>query len=94
MHVNPAAMGRALAARLPASYSQKALTLKNVRRTHAWYRPGEGAVVESLVLPPVTVNPDETAVACARVGRGKLGYMGDVNAEKESDDVILAMIGF
>lgn len=36
---------------------------------------------------------DESPVACASVGQGKLGYLGDVNAERESGDVILAMCG-
>ena len=66
--------------------------VKNVASADAWYRPDESSIVESAVFPPTSANiAGETAVALANIGRGKLGYVGDVNAEKGSDAVILAM---
>ncbi|ROT37855.1 hypothetical protein SODALDRAFT_340197 [Sodiomyces alkalinus F11] len=89
-----AAVGRDVAARLAPRYSQKALFVRNVTPEQSWYVSNEESVVESMVFPPTSVNtPQETAVAFARVGDGKLGYLGDVNAEKDSDAVILAMCG-
>jgi len=80
------ALGIGLAASLPASYNQKALFLKNVEDAAAWYRPSEDSVDESLL--------GETSVALAKVGEGKLGYVGDVNKEEGSDAAVLAMCGF
>ena len=38
-------------------------------------------------------NPGESAVLLARVGKGKLGYIGDVKGEKGSEAVVLVMCG-
>lgn len=35
----------------------------------------------------------EAAAAFAKVGNGKLGYIGDVNGEKDTTPVVLAMCG-
>ena len=52
-------------------------------------------VVESQVFPPTSTHIEgETAVALASIERGKLGYVGDANAEKGSDAAILAMCSF
>ncbi|KAK4233584.1 hypothetical protein C8A03DRAFT_47913 [Achaetomium macrosporum] len=68
-----------LASRLPSAYSQKALFVKNVANSAVWYSERESS--------------DEAAVAFAKVGLGKLGYVGDVNGEEGSDAVVLAMCG-
>ncbi|KAK3366659.1 triacylglycerol lipase [Lasiosphaeria ovina] len=61
----------------PPQYRQKAVFVKN-----------------SQVFAPTSANTvGETAVALASIERGKLGYVGDVNAEKGSDAVILALCG-
>ncbi|KAK0719115.1 hypothetical protein B0H67DRAFT_642499 [Lasiosphaeris hirsuta] len=62
-----------VANRLPASYSQKALFVKNIEGSAAWYTEMEFS--------------NEAAVACTKVGLGSLGYVGDVNGEMESDEV-------
>lgn len=36
---------------------------------------------------------DEATVVFAKVGLGRLGYIGDVNGEESSDTVVLAMCG-
>jgi len=50
-------------------------------------------VEESAVWYAETGFSNEAAVVFANVGSGKLGYVGDVNAEEGSDVVILAMCG-
>ncbi|TLD28528.1 hypothetical protein PspLS_04224 [Pyricularia sp. CBS 133598] len=65
--------------RLPSAYSQKTLFLSNVGEPDAWYGRDD--------------NHREAAVAFTKVGHGKLGYVGDVNGEDESDTVIMAMCG-
>ncbi|KAM4066135.1 triacylglycerol lipase [Hirsutella rhossiliensis] len=80
--LNRAAVDTALAAKLPPSYSQKAVSVRNFAPTEAWYQPSEDSCVTG-----------ESAVVLARLGSGKLGYVGDVNAEKGSDAAILAMCG-
>jgi len=46
-----------------------------------------------LYLPTQSSNTSECPVAFAKVGDGWLGYIGDVNAEEESDNVVLGMLG-
>ncbi|KAK3326035.1 hypothetical protein B0H66DRAFT_573661 [Apodospora peruviana] len=67
------------AARLPASYSPKALLVSNVERSAAWYTE--------------EANSREAAVAWTKVGSGHLGYVGDVNGEDGSYNVVMAMCG-
>jgi hypothetical protein len=79
---------------LPAEYSQKAVFLKNVAPDAALYLPSMDSVTESHVFPSEPVkNREQTPVAFTAVEEGWLGYVGDVNAETESDAVILAMCG-
>jgi len=73
------AVGGSLSSQLPSAYSQKALFVKNVEESAVWYAE--------------TGFSNEAAVVFANVGSGKLGYVGDVNAEEGSDVVILAMCG-
>lgn len=85
---------RRCATKLPPQYSQKAVFVKNVAHADAWYHMDESSVVESRVFASTSVNiVGETAVALASIDRGKLGYVGDVNAEKGLDAVIFAMCG-
>jgi ribonuclease HI len=72
-------VGDRLASRLPSAYSQKALFVANVDRSAMWYTEKE--------------TSNEAAVVFANVGAGKLGYVGDVNGEEESEAVVLAMCG-
>ncbi|KAG0330497.1 hypothetical protein BGZ99_003068 [Dissophora globulifera] len=92
--LNRAAVGVANASKLPQSYSQKAVFVDNVVSEDMWYKTDANSVVQSLVFAPTSANNSrETAVAMASVGGGKLGYVGDVNAEDGSNAVILAMCG-
>ena len=77
---------------LPAAYSSKAVFLRNVAPSDAWYVSPPGSMSESLVLGPEPVN-EETSVAFAKVGDGWLGYTGDVNDEEGTHAAVLAMMG-
>jgi ribonuclease HI len=72
-------VGDDLVSRLPSAYSVKAVFVENVARSAAWYSSSE--------------TSNEAAVVFAEVGLGKLGYIGDVNGEKTSEVVVLAMCG-
>ncbi|KZL85752.1 triacylglycerol lipase [Colletotrichum incanum] len=82
------------AERLPTQYSQKAQFLKGVHPHAILYGPNESSVTESRVFPTEKVTDLTQAAVCfAQVRNGKMGYVGDVNAEEETNDVILAMCG-
>jgi ribonuclease HI len=74
-----AVSSRYLTSHLRSSCSQKAVFVKNVERSAAWYTSSDGS--------------GEAAVALTNVGNGKLGYIGDVNEEEPSNMVVLAMCG-
>ena len=75
---------------LPKSYSMKVLSLQGVAPGDIVYRRTECDVsVKEDPMAPV----DEGAVTYARVGSGYIGYIGDVNAEQESTNVVLALCG-
>lgn len=80
---------------LPSSYSQKAVFLAGVPAKDAWYLPNASSKTESHVFASEPVaDQTQTPVALANIGKGKLGYVGDVNGEDGSDAVVLAMWGF
>ncbi|KAI1179101.1 hypothetical protein F4777DRAFT_17384 [Nemania sp. FL0916] len=92
--LHEAAVGRDVAASLEPRYSLKAMFLKNVAPEDTWYCTDEASLVESGTPPPMSAHRvGEAAVALARVGDGKLGYVGDTNTETGSDLVVLAMCG-
>ncbi|TFA99286.1 Ribonuclease H1 [Trichoderma ghanense] len=92
--LNLQAVGVSLASRLLPKYSQKAVFLKHARPSDAWYVTNENSFLESLVFSAENVHkPGESPVLLARVGKGKLGYIGDVNGEEGSEAVVLAMCG-
>jgi hypothetical protein len=78
LHTGHNAAGLSLAA-LPGQYSQKSQFLRGVQPEAALYT-ADGIL-------------SETAIALATVGAGRIGYVGDVNAEDETTKVILAICG-
>jgi ribonuclease HI len=64
---------------LPSAYSLKAVFVKKVERSAIWYASSS--------------NSDEAAVVFTQVGKGRLGYIGDVNSQEDSDRIVLAMCG-
>jgi len=79
---------------LPGPYSMKALRVNNARPHEKIYIPVEDAMTQSLVFPASYVNQAQAAVVGSKIGDGYLVYIGDVNAEKGSFDVILSLCGF
>lgn len=80
--------------KMPVSYSQKALFVSNVVPGDMLYTTDKESVVQSMVFAPTSAHvKGETAVALAKVGSGRLGYVGDVNAEDGSHAVVLAICG-
>ncbi len=68
--------------------------MKNVVPADMWYKTDDNPVVQSAVFAATSAhNAGETAAALAKVGDGAVGYIGDVNAEDESNVVVLAMCG-
>lgn len=91
--VNPA-MAQVNIRDLVQSYSQKALHLKNVRSSDAIYLPSSDSRIQSMVFAPDQVDDhSQTPAAFGPAGRGKVGYLGDVNAEDGTTNVLLAMCG-
>jgi len=63
------------------------------RRENVLYSPAKGAVVQSMVFAPTKVDAevDGDGAAFERVGKGYVGYVGDVNGEEGTTWVVLAM---
>lgn len=75
-------------------YSQKALHLGNVEKKDAVYLPTQSSRIQSHVFPPSRIEDLTQTPAAFRVcGKGWIGYTGDVNAEEETNKVVLAMCG-
>lgn len=91
--LNETAVELPISDELSNAYSQKALFLHNVLPHECWYLPTEDSVVESFVpIPGPVTDFSETPVAFTRVGKGWLGYVGDMNAEEGSDAAVLGMM--
>ncbi|KAJ8093472.1 hypothetical protein PM082_020329 [Marasmius tenuissimus] len=79
---------------LPQTCNMKALHLTGLGQANAVYLPAPDSQVSSLVFPSTPVrNFEESPVVHAKVGKGWFGYIGDVNTEKESATILLAMLG-
>ena len=79
---------------LPNSISSKSVTLKNVAVEDQLYNATQGDHIQALV--PGISRPavdGETSIACSKYGEGTLAYIGDVNGEEGSCQVILAIAG-
>ena len=78
---------------LAPSYSMKTVHLKGISRDSVVYGPTAESRTQSMVFAPSAVDLDEAPVVYTQVGQGYLGYIGDVNGEKASTNVILSMLG-
>jgi hypothetical protein len=77
---------------LPTSYSMKAVHLRDVDPQDAVYVSTDDSHLESLVWAPTKISDSSgVPVAYGQLGQGSLGYVGDVNGEEESTDVIICM---
>lgn len=79
---------------LESTYSMKALHVGGVDPSHPVYLPTPELSIRSIGvdLEPINDHTESPAVQ-ARIGKGYLGYVGDVNAEVESTNLVLAMLG-
>ncbi|KAK3687696.1 hypothetical protein B0T22DRAFT_349821, partial [Podospora appendiculata] len=102
-HLNPdadlVADSALLLSTLPWACNMNAVQLSNVADGDAWFRPNATSKINTLAsrfggiaAEPVT-DLKNTGAACAKVGLGKLGYVGDVNSEEDSVRIMLAMLG-
>ncbi|KAH7304688.1 hypothetical protein B0I35DRAFT_444750 [Stachybotrys elegans] len=78
MQLNRNAVDHRVACHLPFSCNQKVVYVKNVDSSAVWYTDGSSS---------------EAGIAFAQVGKGRLGYIGDVNFQQESHIIALAMCG-
>ncbi|KAG6861781.1 hypothetical protein C0995_012285 [Termitomyces sp. Mi166 len=79
---------------LAQSYSMKALHVKDISPDVVVYRPTRESRLENLVFAPGPItNLNESPAVRTRVGKGHLGYIGDVNWEDGSAKLVLAMMG-
>ncbi|KAI2620372.1 hypothetical protein GGS26DRAFT_571192 [Hypomontagnella submonticulosa] len=77
---------------LAAAYSQKGVFLKNVAPSDSWYASPPGAKSESFVFGPVPIEA-ETSIAFGKVGKGWLGWTGDIHNRDETAAAVQAMMG-
>lgn len=79
---------------LATRYSQKAVHLASVAREDTLYLPSAASRIQSMVFAPDPIDDlTQTPAAFGSFGRGKVGYIGDVNGEHETTCVLLAMCG-
>ncbi|KAL8276716.1 hypothetical protein RQP46_010895 [Phenoliferia psychrophenolica] len=83
---------------LPSSYSMKAVMLKDVPEDEVLYRPADGARHESLAMQLSPggggkVDAKEVPIAMGQVGEGWIAWIGDVNAEAGTTQVVLTLMG-
>lgn len=79
---------------LAPSYSMKALHADKISPDMAVYKPTSDSVLQSHVFAPQRIkNLGEAPIVIGKVGLGEVGYVGDVNAERYTTKVYLAMLG-
>lgn len=79
---------------LAPKYSQQALHLRDVDSKDAIYLPSASAYVQSHVCPPSPIEDrSQTPAALTAYGKGMLGYLGDVNGEAQTIQILLTMCG-
>lgn len=74
-------------------YSQKALRVSSIDAQNAVYLERLESEDEDADLPSSPVYTEGAPVAWAKIEKGYLGYIGDVNGEEGSDRVVMAMCG-
>jgi hypothetical protein len=71
----------------------KTVHLKGIAPETIVYGSTSQSLTQSMVFAPSPVDLSEAPVVYTRVEQGFLGYIGDVNGEDESTNVILSMLG-
>lgn len=86
-------LGSQRAVSLSREYSMKALHLQDVPAGSRAYVPLEHSRTQSRVWPPDAVDDTQTPAVFHKYGDGWLGYIGDVNNEKGTRGLLMAMLG-
>lgn len=94
LHPTPAAESRLARFRddLPEQYNAKALLATSVAPADRIYAPSEDSYTQSMVFAPESADSNQAAVALGRASGGWVGYVGDVNGEEETSDIILTIL--
>jgi hypothetical protein len=77
--------------KLPDQYCVKANHIAGVSSKHMIYQPTNDSRTQSFVFGSHSVNQNQTPAALAKVGKGYVGCIGDVNLEDDSTTIILYM---
>jgi MYND finger len=89
---NPSRRTKLRTQHLPASYCIKAVHVKDVASEDMVYITTEDSKIQSMVFSPESAHiPDQSPILFTAFGNGFLGYIGDVNQEKDTSTIIMAM---
>lgn len=75
----------------PAPYSMKVLHVENARPHEKIFVPVANDMTQSHVMIPQRVDQTQAAVVGSKVGDGHVFYVGDVNLEEESRQILLLL---
>lgn len=93
--LNPAGIPTVLdASKLFPVYSMNTISLKGARMDEAIYALTSESFLETPIHPPLRFTTEDignSPVVLGRVGKGYLGFAGDVNCEQETTHALLAM---
>jgi len=78
---------------LAEEIEMKAVRIKGADKKDFVYATTPDSRVEELGKAEFAHKPDEAAVLYTTIGNGHLGYIGDVGAEDECVDIVIAMLG-
>lgn len=78
---------------LPSEIEMKAVRIKGAAKEDVVYSTTPDSMMEHLAMAQSAHKPDEAAVVFTPIGNGYLGYIGDVGAESDTTDIVLAMCG-
>lgn len=83
-----------MTAGLDRTYSQKAVQIKGAPTNARLYITTSGSQLDSLVEPGMSMHDEsQSPVVFQTYGKGRVGFVGDVNAETGTTKAILAMCG-
>jgi len=93
---NPSSTAPSAIFPMPSPFTMKALRVRNARPEEKIFVPVPVREEETLstALPPAYVDQTQATVVGVKVGDGYVAYVGDVNAEKESNKIMLSLCGF
>lgn len=86
-------LGDRLYSTLESSYCVKALHVKHMPYNARIYAPTDESRTQSHVFPPGHVDQAQSPAVLTGCGKGFFRYLGDVNNEKGTQALLMAMIG-